>query len=89
MSKDSSAKFSFEFFPPKTDEQRATLEATVPKLKSLKPEYASVTFGAGGSTLSYTPETVRRLRQHHGLETATLSHSPAETAFAKPAVRIH
>ncbi len=70
MSKDSSAKFSFEFFPPKTDEQRATLEATVPKLKSLKPEYASVTFGAGGSTLSYTPETVRRLRQHHGLETA-------------------
>ena len=61
---------SFEFFPPKTDEQRATLEASVPKLKSLKPDYVSVTFGAGGSTLSYTPETVQRLREHHGLDAA-------------------
>ncbi|HEX3897498.1 MAG TPA: methylenetetrahydrofolate reductase [NAD(P)H] [Rudaea sp.] len=61
---------SFEFFPPKTDEQRATLETTVPKLKSLSPEYVSVTFGAGGSTLSYTPEIVQRLREHHGLDAA-------------------
>jgi len=59
---------SFEFFPPKTDEQRATLEAALPKLKALKPEYVSVTFGAGGSTLSYTPETVRRLREVHKLD---------------------
>ena len=62
--------FSLEFFPPKTDEQRATLDAAVPKLKALNPEYVSVTFGAGGSTLSYTPETVRRLREDHGLEAA-------------------
>jgi methylenetetrahydrofolate reductase (NADPH) len=61
---------SFEFFPPKTDEQRATLEASVPKLKALKPDYVSVTFGAGGSTLSYTPETVQRLREHHRLDAA-------------------
>ncbi len=61
---------SFEFFPPKTDEQRATLEATLPKLKSLSPDYVSVTFGAGGSTLSYTPETVQRLREHHKLDAA-------------------
>ena len=61
---------SFEFFPPKTDEQRATLEAALPKLKALKPEYVSVTFGAGGSTLSYTPETVRRLREVHKLDAA-------------------
>jgi methylenetetrahydrofolate reductase (NADPH) len=61
---------SFEFFPPKTDEQRATLEAALPKLKALKPEYVSVTFGAGGSTLSYTPETVRHLRTDHGLDAA-------------------
>jgi len=61
---------SFEFFPPKTDEQKATLEAALPKLKSLKPEYVSVTFGAGGSTLSYTPETVRHLRDEHGLDAA-------------------
>jgi methylenetetrahydrofolate reductase (NADPH) len=61
---------SFEFFPPKTDEQRAVLEAAVPKLKALKPDYVSVTFGAGGSTLSYTPETVQQLREHHGLNAA-------------------
>jgi len=61
---------SLEFFPPKTDEQRATLEAALPKLKTLAPEYVSVTFGAGGSTLSYTPETVRRLRDVHGLDAA-------------------
>jgi methylenetetrahydrofolate reductase (NADPH) len=61
---------SLEFFPPKTDEQRAVLQAALPKLKALKPEYVSVTFGAGGSTLSYTPETVRHLRQEHGLDAA-------------------
>ena len=61
---------SFEFFPPKTDEQRATLEAALPKLKALSPDYVSVTFGAGGSTLSYTPETVQRLREHHKLDAA-------------------
>ncbi|MGH8042469.1 MAG: methylenetetrahydrofolate reductase [NAD(P)H] [Rudaea sp.] len=61
---------SLEFFPPKTDEQRATLEAALPKLKALDPEYVSVTFGAGGSTLSYTPQIVRHLRDVHGLDTA-------------------
>ena len=61
---------SFEFFPPKTDEQRDTLEKSLPKLKARSPEYVSVTFGAGGSTLSYTPETIRHLRENHALETA-------------------
>jgi methylenetetrahydrofolate reductase (NADPH) len=61
---------SFEFFPPKTDEQRETLEKSLPKLKAHSPEYVSVTFGAGGSTLSYTPETIRHLRETHALETA-------------------
>lgn len=61
---------SLEFFPPKTDEQRATLEAALPKLKALKPEYVSCTFGAGGSTLSYTPDTIRHLRDQHALDAA-------------------
>jgi methylenetetrahydrofolate reductase (NADPH) len=61
---------SFEFFPPKTDEQRAQLDRTAAKLKAWAPEYVSVTFGAGGSTLSYTPETVRRLREEHALDAA-------------------
>ena len=65
-----SVPISFEFFPPKTDEQKATLESAVAKLKALEPEYVSCTFGAGGSTLSYTPETIRGLREAHGLEAA-------------------
>jgi len=61
---------SFEFYPPKTDEQRAQLDKTVARLKARAPDYVSVTFGAGGSTLSYTPETVQRLRDAHGLDAA-------------------
>lgn len=59
---------SFEFYPPKTDDQRSQLDRTVRKLKAHAPEFVSVTFGAGGSTLSYTPETVRELRQAHALD---------------------
>ncbi|KRE88830.1 5,10-methylenetetrahydrofolate reductase [Frateuria sp. Soil773] len=61
---------SFEFFPPKTDEQRAQLDRTAQLLKPHAPDYASVTFGAGGSTLSYTGDTVARLHQRHGLNVA-------------------
>ncbi|MBS3896551.1 methylenetetrahydrofolate reductase [NAD(P)H] [Silanimonas sp.] len=61
---------SFEFFPPKTDEQRQQLDRTVDKLKVFAPRFVSVTFGAGGSTLSYTPETIRHLREQHGLDAA-------------------
>ena len=61
---------SFEFYPPKTDEQRAQLDRAAAKLKAYAPEYVSCTFGAGGSTLSYTSETVRHLNQHHGFEAA-------------------
>ncbi len=61
---------SFEFYPPKTDDQRAQLDRAVKKLRAHTPEYVSCTFGAGGSTLRYTAETVRHLRQTHGLEAA-------------------
>jgi methylenetetrahydrofolate reductase (NADPH) len=61
---------SFEFYPPKTDEQRAQLDRTAEKLKTHSPEYVSCTFGAGGSTLDYTPETVDRLHNTHGLDAA-------------------
>ncbi|HEY0335086.1 MAG TPA: methylenetetrahydrofolate reductase [NAD(P)H] [Stenotrophomonas sp.] len=61
---------SFEFYPPKTDEQRAQLDRTAQRLSRHQPEYVSCTFGAGGSTLSYTSETVRHLNQHHGFDAA-------------------
>ncbi|GAB6195974.1 methylenetetrahydrofolate reductase [NAD(P)H] [Lysobacter xanthus] len=60
---------SFEFYPPKTPEQQTQLGKTVHRLRAHGPEYVSVTFGAGGSTLSHTPETIRQLRTG-GLEAA-------------------
>lgn len=61
---------SFEFYPPKSDEQRAQLDRTTARLKTHAPEYVSCTFGAGGSTLSYTAETIRHLMQAHALDAA-------------------
>ncbi|MBD8897573.1 methylenetetrahydrofolate reductase [NAD(P)H] [Rhodanobacter sp. DHG33] len=61
---------SFEFFPPKTDEQRAQLDQAAQALRAWQPEYASVTFGAGGSTLSYTGDTVAHLHAAHGYTVA-------------------
>ncbi|MBD9367192.1 methylenetetrahydrofolate reductase [NAD(P)H] [Xanthomonas sp. XNM01] len=63
-------QISLEFYPPKTDDQRAQLDRAAGKLRAYAPEYVSCTFGAGGSTLSYTSETVRHLNQHHGFEAA-------------------
>lgn len=62
--------FSYEFFPPKTDEQREGLEKSVRLLKVAGPEYVSMTFGAGGSTLSHTVDAVRGLRSTHALDAA-------------------
>lgn len=61
---------SFEFYPPKTDEQRTQLDRTATKLKAQGPEYVSVTFGAGGSTQSHTPEAIQRLSSEHGYSAA-------------------
>lgn len=61
---------SFEFYPPKTDEQRTQLDKTASKLKARSPDYVSVTFGAGGSTLSHTPEAIQHLRGQHGYDAA-------------------
>jgi methylenetetrahydrofolate reductase (NADPH) len=54
-------RISFEFFPPRTEEQKLILESTWQKLAPLRPDYLSVTFGAGGSTLDATRETVEAL----------------------------
>ncbi|KGM51479.1 5,10-methylenetetrahydrofolate reductase [Lysobacter concretionis Ko07 = DSM 16239] len=61
---------SFEFYPPKTDEQRVQLDRTAARLKAHDPDYVSVTFGAGGSTLSHTPEAIQRLRSEHAYDAA-------------------
>ncbi len=53
-----SLPISFEFFPPKTPEGAAKLRVTRQALYTLKPEFCSVTFGAGGSTQEGTFGTV-------------------------------
>jgi len=61
---------SFEFFPTKTDEgERNLMEKTIPALCKLKPDYCSVTYGAGGSTREKTLGTVARIQNEHGLTT--------------------
>ena len=59
---------SFEFFPPKTDEGDKTLfEKTIPALMELKPDFCSVTYGAGGTTRDKTLLIVDRIQKQHGL----------------------
>lgn len=53
--------FSFEFFPPKTDEAQAQLAATINELAPLKPSFFSVTYGALGSTRTRTRDVVVEL----------------------------
>ena len=60
--------FSFEFFPPKSDDGFEQLYQTIESLKSWNPGYVSVTYGAGGSTRSKTIELVGRIKQQIGLE---------------------
>lgn len=62
--------FSFELFPPKTDDGVRNLRATVNQLAQLKPKFFSVTFGAGGSTRDRTFETVRDIQSREGIEAA-------------------
>jgi methylenetetrahydrofolate reductase (NADPH) len=52
---------SFEFFPPKTAEMEATLWDSVTRLAPLRPNFVSVTYGAGGSTRERTHATVKRI----------------------------
>jgi methylenetetrahydrofolate reductase (NADPH) len=58
-----SQQISFEFFPPKTPEGTALLQATAVALARYQPDFFSVTFGAGGSTRKGTIETVSALQK--------------------------
>jgi len=62
--------YSLEFFPPKSEQSAAKLRDTYTQLAPLKPCFASVTFGAGGSTQERTFDTVREIKQKTGLDVA-------------------
>ncbi len=63
-------EISVEFFPPRTPKTAERLEAAAKRLKVLDPAYASVTYGAGGSTQDRTLETILRLRHSTGIAMA-------------------
>ncbi len=60
--------FSFEFFPPKSEEGVRNLYKTIQELAPLGPSFVSVTYGAGGSTRELTVELVGRIKNEIGLE---------------------
>ncbi|MBL8023193.1 MAG: methylenetetrahydrofolate reductase [NAD(P)H] [Elusimicrobia bacterium] len=60
--------FSFEFFPPKNDDDVVHLLATAKTLKSLNPAYISVTWGAGGGTRGKTLDLVTTIKKDIGIE---------------------
>lgn len=74
---------SFEFFPPKTDEgDRTLLDKQIPALMAGKPDFCSVTYGAGGSTREKTLTIVDRIQREHKLPALAhltcVNHTQAE-----------
>ena len=60
--------FSFEFFPPKSEQGEVNLETALQELVPLAPAFVSVTYGAGGSTREKTIDIVSRINRDFGLE---------------------
>src|ERR1700742_2777769 len=63
-------RVSFEFFPPKTAEMERTLWESIERLAPLRPNFVSVTYGAGGSTRERTHATVKRILSQTALTPA-------------------
>jgi methylenetetrahydrofolate reductase (NADPH) len=55
--------FSFEFFPPKSDDAEKNLLDTIRDLESLRPSFVSVTYGAGGATRQRTHDLVVKIKE--------------------------
>ena len=66
----SAPKVSFEFFPPKSPEMEQKLWDSVRRLEPLRPDYVSVTYGAGGSTRERTHDIVRKMAAETSLKPA-------------------
>ena len=83
---------SFEFFPPKTPEgDRALLEKHIPALLAARPDFCSVTYGAGGGTRDKTLQIVDRIQREHRLPALAhltcVNHTRAEVGRLLEAIR--
>ncbi len=83
---------SFEFFPPKTDEgDRTLLEKQIPALLAARPDFCSVTYGAGGSTRDKTLMIVDRIQREHKLPALAhltcVNHTRAEVGALLEKIR--
>lgn len=65
-----SPRISFEFFPPQTLDASFRLWETVQALAPMKPNFVSVTYGAGGTTRKLTHEAVSTIGKNYGLNVA-------------------
>jgi methylenetetrahydrofolate reductase (NADPH) len=59
--RDSGPTFSFEFFPPKTEEGERQLWKAIRELEALRPSFVSITYGAGGSNRDNTVAATERI----------------------------
>ena len=58
---------SFEVFPPKTEDKFASVESATKEIAALKPDFMSVTYGAGGGTSQFTVDLAEKLQQEYGV----------------------
>jgi methylenetetrahydrofolate reductase (NADPH) len=72
--------FSFEFFPPRTEQGIEELYETIGVLRPLEPDFVSVTYGAGGATREGTVEISGAIKRRFGLETMAHLSCVGETA---------
>ena len=70
MTRDAKRTFSLEYFPPRSKQGELSLAAARQELSKLKPAFASVTFGAGGSTQDGTYQTVKTIIDEDGIDAA-------------------
>lgn len=61
------AVLSFEVFPPKTSDKFESVQAAVDGIAVLRPDFMSVTYGAGGGTSDYTVAIAKHIQSSYGV----------------------